>query len=71
MAENHGDEHSLGGVGRTATGVGAHLVRHGLPGDEAFVQLQALRSATPKADRGWRATAAQRAIVRGWNPRSR
>ena len=43
--------HCYGGVGRTATVVGAHLVRGGMQGEEALVELQRLRAATPKAPR--------------------
>jgi ADP-ribosylglycohydrolase len=58
--------HCFGGVGRTATIVGAHLVRGGLSGDDALERIQALRSATPKAARPSPETSAQRAIVRNW-----
>jgi ADP-ribosylglycohydrolase len=59
--------HCFGGVGRAATIVGAHLVRHGLSGDDALERIQALRAATPKAARPSPETRAQRAIVRSWN----
>jgi protein-tyrosine phosphatase len=35
--------HCIGGIGRTGTVVACHLVRHGLSGQEALVQLQVLR----------------------------
>ena len=58
--------HCYGGVGRTATVVGAHLVRGGLGGDEALEQVQTLRAGTPKANRRSPETHAQRAMVREW-----
>lgn len=38
--------HCIGGIGRTGTTVACHLVRHGLNGHEALVQLQVLRQTT-------------------------
>lgn len=35
--------HCVGGIGRTGTVVGCYLVRHGLSGDEALIQLESLR----------------------------
>jgi ADP-ribosyl-[dinitrogen reductase] hydrolase len=58
--------HCYGGVGRTATVVGAHLVRRGAGGDEALQQVQTLRAGTPKANRPSPETPGQRAMVRGW-----
>jgi ADP-ribosyl-[dinitrogen reductase] hydrolase len=58
--------HCYGGVGRTATVVGAHLVRGGASGDDALDRVQALRARTPKANRPSPETTAQRALVREW-----
>jgi ADP-ribosyl-[dinitrogen reductase] hydrolase len=58
--------HCYGGVGRTATVVGAHLVRGGLGGDEALEQVQTLRARTPKAHRPSPETHSQRTMVRKW-----
>jgi predicted protein tyrosine phosphatase len=35
--------HCVGGIGRTGTTVGCYLVRHGLSGEEALLQLESLR----------------------------
>ena len=35
--------HCVGGIGRTGTAVACYLVRHGMSGQEALVQLQVLR----------------------------
>jgi protein-tyrosine phosphatase len=35
--------HCVGGIGRTGTVVGCYLVRHGLSGEEALIQLEFLR----------------------------
>lgn len=35
--------HCIGGIGRTGTAVACYLVRHGMSGQEALVQLQVLR----------------------------
>jgi predicted protein tyrosine phosphatase len=35
--------HCVGGIGRTGTVVGCYLVRHGLSGEEALIQLESLR----------------------------
>jgi ADP-ribosyl-[dinitrogen reductase] hydrolase len=58
--------HCYGGVGRTATVVGAHLVRGGADGAEALERVQALRAMTPKANRRSPETGDQRALVRDW-----
>ena len=58
--------HCFGGVGRTATVVGAHLVRGGLSGEAALAQIQVLRAATPKAHRPSPETPDQCAMVREW-----
>jgi hypothetical protein len=52
--------HCRGGCGRTGTVVGCHLVRHGLPGEEALRRVERLCAwSCPE-------TAEQRAMVRGW-----
>jgi predicted protein tyrosine phosphatase len=38
--------HCVGGIGRTGTVVACHLVRHGLAGQQALVELQVLRQGT-------------------------
>jgi len=39
--------HCYGGIGRTGTVVGCYLVRHGLSGREALVEIVRLRRDTP------------------------
>ena len=39
--------HCLAGIGRTGMVVGCYLVRHGLTGEEALLQIQTLRKETP------------------------
>jgi hypothetical protein len=59
--------HCWGGVGRTGTVVGCHLVRGGLDGDAALSKLGELFSAMDKASfRSSPETEAQRAWVRAW-----
>jgi len=58
--------HCWGGVGRTATVVGCHLVRHGLSGEEALARIAELRAATPKAGRPSPETPAQVQMVLHW-----
>jgi hypothetical protein len=58
--------HCWGGVGRTATVVGCHLVRHGLSGEESLARITELRAGTPKAGRRSPETAAQAEMVRHW-----
>lgn len=55
--------HCRGGVGRTGTVIGCHLVRHGLTGEQALAHLALLRQATPDGHRPSPATPAQRAMV--------
>jgi hypothetical protein len=60
--------HCYGGIGRTGTVVGCHLVRHSLGGEEALEEIARLRQATPA---GWVTspeTKAQRQMVRNWPP---
>lgn len=40
--------HCWGGVGRTGTVVGCHLVRHGLSGEQALAQIEEWWQASPK-----------------------
>jgi hypothetical protein len=42
--------HCFGGIGRTGTVVGCHLVRHGTPPDEAIEAIGRLRADTDTAD---------------------
>ena len=42
--------HCWGGIGRTGTVVGCHLVRHGMAGREALLKIESLRAETPS---GW------------------
>jgi hypothetical protein len=58
--------HCWGGIGRTGTVVGCHLVRHGLSGAEALSLLARLRQSTPDARRRSPETDAQRLMVLGW-----
>lgn len=58
--------HCWGGVGRTGTVVGCHLVRHGSTGVDALARVQKLLGATSKAARRSPETEAQRALVRAW-----
>lgn len=59
--------HCWGGVGRTGTVIGCHLVQGGLAGEAALGRLKELFAAMGKAS--WRRspeTAEQEALVRGW-----
>jgi ADP-ribosyl-[dinitrogen reductase] hydrolase len=60
--------HCWGGIGRTGTVVGCHLVRHGLSGDEALRELAALWQHVEKVQRCPRSpeTDEQREYVRTW-----
>jgi ADP-ribosyl-[dinitrogen reductase] hydrolase len=67
--------HCWGGVGRTGTVVGCHLVRHGLSPDEALAEVGRLFATMSRAKRhrhpeGSPQTQAQRAFVKGWTERS-
>ena len=57
--------HCRGGIGRTGTVVGCHLVRHGLMGAEALLELSRLRR-TAGCARESPETEAQRVLVRQW-----
>ncbi|MBK8049591.1 MAG: dual specificity protein phosphatase family protein [Anaerolineales bacterium] len=59
--------HCFGGIGRTGTIVGCHLVRSGMAGRDAIATIAALRREIPN---GWRAspeTEAQRNLVLSWH----
>lgn len=58
--------HCRGGVGRTGTVVGCHLVRHGLTGPEALALIARLRRPLPGGRRASPETEAQRALVLAW-----
>lgn len=60
--------HCWGGVGRTGTVVGCHLVRHGLTGEAALIQLAEWWSRVEKRSRHPRSpeTAAQVDMIRSW-----
>ena len=58
--------HCYGGIGRTGTVVGCHLVRHGMDGETALGQITTWRQNIPE---GWRRspeTEEQRQFVLGW-----
>lgn len=38
--------HCIGGIGRTGTTVACHLIRHGMTGQQALIQLQVLRQSS-------------------------
>ena len=65
--------HCWGGVGRTGTVVGCWLVRHGMTGDEALLQIAEWWRGMEKVYRMPRspATRQQRAYVRNWVEPSR
>jgi hypothetical protein len=59
--------HCWGGVGRTGTVVGCHLVRHGVSGGAALREVASLFGGTPKAARRTSPeTEAQQRFVRDW-----
>ena len=60
--------HCWGGVGRTGTVIGCHLVRSGLSGDEALARVAALFKSMEKSSRRNRSpeTHEQDAYVRSW-----
>lgn len=65
--------HCWGGVGRTGTVVGCHLVRQGSNGDDALATLARFWQTVEKRDRHPRSpeTPAQVAMVRTWQAASR
>jgi len=58
--------HCLGGLGRTGMVVGCHLVRHGIAGDEALVEIERLRQPLKNAFSLSPVTNAQRRFVYDW-----
>ncbi len=58
--------HCYGGIGRTGTVVGCHLVRHGQAPEEALESIAAWRKGTPDGHRPSPETPAQRAFILGW-----
>ena len=62
-------EHCWGGVGRTGTVVGCHLVRRGITGDEALARVAELFRHMEKYPRRPRSpeTDEQESYVRAWN----
>lgn len=58
--------HCWGGVGRTGTVVGCHLVRRGASGEAALQRVQELYDTTPKHLRYSPETPAQARFVRDW-----
>jgi len=58
--------HCFGGIGRTGTVVGCHLVRHGKSGREALDEIEYLRRDTPAAWQRSPETETQRQMVRAW-----
>ena len=63
--------HCWGGVGRTGTVVGCHLVRHGSSGEAALAQIAHWWQTVEKRDRHPHSpeTSAQRQMVRTWHER--
>ena len=58
--------HCWGGVGRTGTVVGCFLVRHGMSGPQALVEIRRIRRNSRKAWRVAPETGEQRAMVVRW-----
>jgi len=60
--------HCRGGIGRTGTAVGCHLVRRGAGGDEALVEVNRLFRSSEQVRKSWRSpeTDEQEEFVRGW-----
>ena len=61
--------HCHGGIGRTGTVVGCHLVRQGLSGEEALAAIARLRDGIPAAHRESPETPEQRRFVLEWRER--
>jgi protein-tyrosine phosphatase len=61
--------HCWGGIGRTGTVVGCHLVQHGLSGIQAIEEIARLRAGTPDAWRASPETEEQRQMVLSWESR--
>ena len=58
--------HCYGGIGRTGTVVGCHLVRHGMDGETALGQITSWRQDTPDSWRRSPETEEQRQFVLDW-----
>jgi len=59
--------HCFGGIGRTGTVIGCHLVERGMRGDAALAEIERLRRSLPNAHRISPETDAQRTMVRLWS----
>ena len=58
--------HCYGGIGRTGTVIGCHLVRQGLAGQDALDRIAELRAELPNAYRRSPETEEQRQLVLRW-----
>jgi hypothetical protein len=58
--------HCYGGIGRTGTVVGCHLVRHGSSLAQALESIAAWRKGTPDSFRESPETPQQKAFIRAW-----
>lgn len=58
--------HCFGGIGRTGTVVGCHLVRQGATGEAALAEIARRRQGTPDGYRQSPETEAQRRLVLSW-----
>ena len=58
--------HCWGGIGRTGTLVGCYLVRRGMAGSDAIVELARLRAGTPDARYAAPARECQRQLILQW-----
>jgi predicted protein tyrosine phosphatase len=58
--------HCYGGIGRTGTVVGCHMVRHGAAGEAALAEIARRRQGTPDGYRQSPETEAQRKLVLAW-----
>ncbi len=58
--------HCFGGIGRTGTVVGCHLVRHGQTPAKALESIAAWREGTPAGDRASPETPQQKAFILCW-----
>jgi protein-tyrosine phosphatase len=58
--------HCWGGVGRTGTVVGCHLVRHGTTGEDALARIAEWRRDTPDGHRTSPETEEQRQMILNW-----
>lgn len=58
--------HCFGGIGRTGTVIGCHLVERGMDGNAALAEIERLRHDLPNAHRISPETDAQRRMVRMW-----